>query len=553
MNILPFVVAAILHAPSPGFSPDDLWQSWPDQRFVRTPAPCLQPSELDKELQRLAGLYPDMIHVTEAGRSCEGRPIHLVRLGNGPRTVLLWSQMHGNEPSATPALLDIANFLLSRADEPEATAILDELTLLMIPMLNPDGTEVYQRRNAQGIDINRDALRLTTPEGRILKEIRDEYEPILGFNLHDQSRRTVVGDTRVLATNAVLAVAGDKEGTVTPGRLRAQRACAAIAETLGRFIPGGVARFDEDWSPRAFGDNMTAWGTPVVLIESGGLPPGHDLGDLTRLSFVAILTVLQGLAGDDLRSYDPRIYTELERSRRDAWADVVVRGGYIARPRLGPAYRADLAFNLETDDRNVAGCAADTTVRSRIVEVGDTRFLGAGRVIDDSESLLLAPFVAGIKGWSVRRWMSRDVLSDVTRLGVGTLVWEVPQRQVDSAEIVAGKLAETGLARIVVVPNPAEMPWLTLAGPPAQPVSNSLRDVVIALTGTRKDTGKLRLAWLQQPIASSRTPYRHPTVEPGQPASFVVLSPATNGQVDPETVRLSAVFIDGLEAKGISQ
>jgi len=55
-------------------------------------------------------------------------------------------------------------------------------------------------------------------EGRILKGIRDRYEPILGFNLHDQNRRTAVGDTGVLATNAVLAVAGDPEGTVTPGR-----------------------------------------------------------------------------------------------------------------------------------------------------------------------------------------------------------------------------------------------------------------------------------------------------------------------------------------------
>ena len=47
-----------------------------------------------------------------------------------------------------------------------------------------------------------------------------------------------------------------------------------------------MARFDEDWNPRAFGDNITAWGTPVVLIESGGLPAGREIEDLTRLNFV---------------------------------------------------------------------------------------------------------------------------------------------------------------------------------------------------------------------------------------------------------------------------
>ena len=35
----------------------------------------------------------------------------------------------------------------------------------MVPMLNPDGAERFQRRNAQGIDINRDALLLQSPEG----------------------------------------------------------------------------------------------------------------------------------------------------------------------------------------------------------------------------------------------------------------------------------------------------------------------------------------------------------------------------------------------------
>ncbi len=81
-----------------------------------------------------------------------------------------------------------------------------------------------------------------------------------------------VGETGVLATNSLLAVSGDAEGTLTPGRARAKRACSAIAVTLEQFMPGGVARFNEDWNPRAFGDNITAWGTPVVLIESGGLP-----------------------------------------------------------------------------------------------------------------------------------------------------------------------------------------------------------------------------------------------------------------------------------------
>ncbi|HMR57990.1 MAG TPA: peptidase M14, partial [Cyclobacteriaceae bacterium] len=49
----------------------------------------------------------------EAGRSVEGRPISLITYGNGPAQVLLWSQMHGDEPTATQALMDIFKWLAS--------------------------------------------------------------------------------------------------------------------------------------------------------------------------------------------------------------------------------------------------------------------------------------------------------------------------------------------------------------------------------------------------------------------------------------------------------
>ena len=76
------------------------------------------------------------------------------------------------ERPVTIRLLDIADFLLSRADQPEEAAILDNLTLLMIPMLNPDGAEVYQRRNFQGIDINRRHVPDRETRARMADEIR---------------------------------------------------------------------------------------------------------------------------------------------------------------------------------------------------------------------------------------------------------------------------------------------------------------------------------------------------------------------------------------------
>ncbi len=550
MRMVPLLLVLLLQSTAWAFTPDDLWQAWPVERFVRTPAPCLRPAELNAELQKLSELYPEKIQLEEVGRSFEGRPITLITLGHGPDTVLLWSQMHGDEPSATPALLDIAAFLLVHSEEPAAAAILDHLTLVMIPMLNPDGAQDYRRRNAQGIDINRDARILATPEGRILKRIRDEYEPVLGFNLHDQDRRKTVGNTGVPATIAVLAVTGDEARTLSPGRLRAKRACAAIVEALTPLIPGGLARFDESWSPRSFGDNLTAWGTPVVLIESGGLPPGRDLEELTRLNFVAILTVLQELTRNDLVSHGFEVYDTLPLNERNIWADVVMRGGFMLRPGVDSPYRADLAFNVAVDDRDAAGCATGNASRSRVVEVGDAAFLGAGRVVDAGESLLLTPLVVGIEGWSARRWLNSTALLDVARLGVGTVIWEVPHQKIEAAESLAHELAGAGQARLEVVQAPTALPWLTLTGPPDQPASFSLADIVNALEGKGKSRQSLTPETVDLLLRSSLLSSTQSPLRFGGPASFLLLHPAPKGRIDPQTTRLRAVYINGAEVLG---
>jgi hypothetical protein len=550
MHTLTLLLALSLQTTTTAMAPQQLWQSWPEARFVQTPAPCIRPAELNSELERLAELYPGEIRLEKIGRSFQDRPIHMITLGTGSRSVLLWSQMHGDEPSATPALLDIAHFLLANADQSEAAAILEELRLLMIPMLNPDGSEIYDRRNLQAIDVNRDALNLATPEGRILKRIRDQHEPFLGFNLHDQNRRTAVGDTGVLATNAVLAVAGDAEGTVTPGRLRAKKACAAIVTALAPFMPGGMARYDEDWSARAFGDNVTAWGTPVVLIESGGLPPGHAFEKLTRLNFVAILTVLHELVKNDLEDHDPQIYEKLLRNESNAWADVIVRGGFVRQPGLGPAYRADLAFNIEVDDRDAAGCATGDEGRSYVVEIGDARFLGAGRVVDAGGGLLAAPFKVGVTGWKARRWLDGSVLDDLARQGVGTVFWEVSSKKVDAAQSLASEMNGRGRTRVTVVQKPAKMPWLILSGPPSSPSSDALADVVNALAAGRGQSEPEDVEILDRLTVVDASKSRRPALRRGRPASFVLLAPARQGAVDPATTRVVSVFIDGVDLHG---
>ena len=536
-----------------GFSPSALWSAWPQRRFVATPAPCLRHAELVERLFALEARYPGRLTLEEVGRSVQGRKIHLVTLGSGPRRILLWSQMHGDEPSATPALLDLADTLLA-SDEPEHRAILEGLTLLMVPMLNPDGAERYARRNAQAIDINRDALHLATPEGRLLKALRDRLQPELGFNLHDQNRRTTVGDTGVLSTISLLAVSGDREGTLTPGRARAKRVCSAIARTLEPFVPGGIGRYDEDWNPRAFGDNVTAWGTPVVLIESGGIPPGRPLTDLTRLNYVALAHRAPRPRAGRPAWRVPRAVREPEAQRRRqldgrparrrprlaAVGGRAVPGGRgLRRPRRRPPRRllrrARLAGRLA---HSRGGRRAAARLRAPARRRGPPGGARLRRVRARARRALLADGGGARRrrgGWE---WPA--------------LRWHVAPADRPAALAHAGRLAAPGRPSVEVVDADAPASFLEIAAPPGTPSSPAVESALDALTrgAWRTRAAGRTLGELLGELAGAGPDASSPVVAPDARASLLVLHPREDLALDASSVDLEAVFIDGREPGG---
>ena len=78
--------------------------------------------------------------IEEAGLSTMGRSINLIKWGNGPCRVFLWSQMHGNEATATMALADLINFLSQNEIQNEIIDILDKNnTMKIVPLVKHNG------------------------------------------------------------------------------------------------------------------------------------------------------------------------------------------------------------------------------------------------------------------------------------------------------------------------------------------------------------------------------------------------------------------------------
>ncbi len=313
----------------------------------------------DHYWRTLAPYLGGRVQREEVGRSAEGRPLFLLRFGSGPRTVLLWSQMHGDESTATMALADLVRYLAE--DGARSRLWADSLTILMIPMLNPDGAQRFRRHNMYGIDINRDARMQSTPEARTLKAVHDRFRPDFGFNLHDQNPRTRVGTSERRAAISLLAPAADEPETDPAVARRAKHLAATLRDAAEAVVPGHVTRYDDSYNPRAFGDLVQQWGTSTVLIESGGWFDDPEKQVLRRTNFVLLARAFDALATSRYLDTPVERYTTLPENGR-AVRDLVLRAGTIVIPGLAP-YRADIAVDVQ--DGPVA------RDQGSIVEIGD--------------------------------------------------------------------------------------------------------------------------------------------------------------------------------------
>jgi hypothetical protein len=380
---------------TPVMTPQALATVW-DAEHVSPPLPpLLDYVDVQRRLHAVSERNPDLFQLESVGQSVEGRSIDLVTIGRGPRRVLLWSQMHGDEPTATAALLDIFEYLDRHRETESVRQMLSSLTLYVIPMLNPDGAERFQRRNAQGIDVNRDALRLQTPEGRALKAVRDRFNPSVGFNLHNENWRTSVGDPPKPASISLLAVAYDKSNSVNDGRRLTKKLCAVIRDSLEPFASGQIGRYNDDFEVRAFGDNLTLWGTPVVLIETGPYASADPDPPLVRMNFVAILSALDALATGRVEQADASRYESLPVNESRMLTVLVSNATIVNGAGVAP-FTADVGIDVNRRVRIVDGTR--TIVRiATINDLGDLRTDGAMRKID-ATGLVVAPlFDPGIQ------------------------------------------------------------------------------------------------------------------------------------------------------------
>jgi hypothetical protein len=147
------------------------------------------------------------IHVTSFGVTNEKRDLPLVVVGatggspqavrqSGKLRVYIQGNIHGGEVEGKES----AQILLRELAEGKHNDWLKTIVLLIAPIYNADGNERFalnnrgpqygplggqgQRANAQGLDLNRDHMKLESPEARAVVKLMNEYDPHVSMDLH---------------------------------------------------------------------------------------------------------------------------------------------------------------------------------------------------------------------------------------------------------------------------------------------------------------------------------------------------------------------------------
>ncbi|NEE02596.1 M14 family metallopeptidase [Phytoactinopolyspora halotolerans] len=120
-------------------------------------------AELGAKLAGLAERSDGLVSVEEIGRSNQGREIWAARVGAGERVVLAQSEIHGNEKTGTESLLSLLRTLA--APTPRAEQLREQVTVVVVPKMNPDASEIDRRGNDRSwADVVADFPQLATAE-----------------------------------------------------------------------------------------------------------------------------------------------------------------------------------------------------------------------------------------------------------------------------------------------------------------------------------------------------------------------------------------------------
>lgn len=352
----------------------DDWITFYEKSGFRKTAPY---AETRAYFQKLAD-FSQFARLEQFGETPEGRALDLLIISrdkhfkpepakaSGKPIVMIENCIHPGESEGKDASMMLARDLLVKNQYPE---ILDSVTLLIIPMLNPDGHErfgAYNRINQNGPDemgwrvtatrlnLNRDFMKADTPEMRAWLKMFGQWDPHLFIDCHTTDGADFQYDIKYyIDTHDEFggAISRWAREDFLPNFIPRTE---ALGHILGPYCGLIDARHPEMglrcgvWPPRLSNPYVTLRNRGGMLIETHSL---KDYKTRVTATYDFLLCALQevtdnaeklvtAVAAEDARcqalgrKYDPAVKFPLA-FKTTAQGDSMVYRGYIVKPKQG--------------------------------------------------------------------------------------------------------------------------------------------------------------------------------------------------------------------------
>lgn len=307
-------------------------------------------SDLVAELQKLeqtSRFGVDAFTLAEAGTAVTaseaGRDLYVATVGDGPEAVWLQGRIHGNEPYGTDSLLAVLRELGTNGS-PEWQLLRDSYTFHVIPMYNPDGSELNIRHTVlrdgteKRIDLNRDwgVGKFEAAESEGYYEYWTMVDPAFAVDVHHQGLKTERGDGDevTLSLGVSLAPGGPTLPGIQGGAydVLTRQMQVHVYDELSKYgyinidrydvgrgieidIKGGVVSammlgLNHD------GLNPEGHSNPAIFFETSGNTNDGSLGQKARgksikQNVLALQELLVGMATGEVQQEDPARWDEI--------------------------------------------------------------------------------------------------------------------------------------------------------------------------------------------------------------------------------------------------
>ena len=281
-------------------------------------------ADVVRTLDRIEKTSRGLVDVASAGTSGEGRDLLYATVGDGPTTFWLQARIHGNELHSTESVLQILDHLAS--GDPQARLIREQLTVVVIPMYNPDGSEanIRQSTTPNRIDLNRDWENFAQQESVAFWRLWRDLQPELALDLHHMSEAPIVEGTDDLNQFQIGARSIDPSRMTAEQWLTNRQMAMVSVDALEQYGVANIAHYPLIDITNAVLSRMLMGGTapageqPVMQTATRGAifyevrsVGQKSNGQLERMFTVPTMAVLTAAANGSLSTYDVSGYESL--------------------------------------------------------------------------------------------------------------------------------------------------------------------------------------------------------------------------------------------------